>query len=208
VLAVAAAGLGMVTPLRGQAFGVDIGAGAAVLRLQNTTAVGSGVLSGVAPVGWGTVSVGRIALEGSYREATLQPSSGALASQDLVDGTLFLTANPAAPIQLKGGIHARSYATAGGTERWVFWEARARAQAPLGAGVRAYVEAWRALGTATVPPLTLDQAQGGEAGVEATTLHTRLRVRVGYGIDDAQSGGGASRQTVETFLFAIGLRVR
>jgi len=163
-------------------------------------------LSGAAPLAQGSLSVGPIALEGSYLDATLQPSSGALPQQDLVDGTVFLSAKPSEFVQLKGGIHARSYVTPGGTERWVFWEARAHGEVPLGPGVRAYVEAWRALGTESVA-LPLNQAQGGEAGLKAITLHNRVRVRLSYAIDDAQAGGGVSRQTVETFLLAIGLRL-
>jgi hypothetical protein len=191
--------------LAAQGFGLDLGAGVAEVRLQNTTSVGSGVLTGIAPEFLGGVSIGRFALEGSYLEGTLQPSSGALASQDLVDGAVFFSAKPAAFIDLKGGIHARSYVTSGGTERWVFWEARAHGEAPLGPGVHAYLELWRALSTEAVAPLPLDQAQGGEAGLVAAL--NRFDLRVGYAIDDARSGGGASRQTVETFLFAVSTRI-
>jgi hypothetical protein len=195
-----------VSPLSAQGFGLDIGAGLAALRLQNTTSVGSGVLSGVAPAALGSVSVGRFALEGSYLEGTLAPSgSSTLASQDLVDGALFLSAKPTSFIDVKGGIHARSYVTSGGTERWVFWEGRAHGEAPLGPGVRAYAEVWRAFSTEAVAPLPLDQAQGGEAGLKA--MVSRFELRLSYGIDDARSGGGVSRQTVETFLFAVSTRI-
>lgn len=184
-----------------------VGAGGAALRLQSSTRIGAGELNGIAPAAEGSLSVGRFALEGAYLEGTLHPGTGAVASQDVIDGTLLLSARPAAFVRLKGGVHARSYATPGGTTRWVLWEVRARGVAPLGgSAVNAYMEIWRVITSATAGPAPLDQGQGGEAGLEATAWRGHAWLRLSYAIDDLRSGGGTVRQTVETFLLTAGTR--
>lgn len=195
-------------PLCAQGAGVTMAVGGAEMRLQNTTSVGTGVLTGTGTAVDGSLFLGRVALEGTYLESTLDPTGGALGSEELVDGAVFLRARPTAFLQLKTGVHARSYATTGGTERWVFWEARARGEAPLGeSGVRAYMEVWRTITSQASAPAPLDHAQGGEGGLEAMVLHNRFGLRVSYTIDDARSVGGQSRQTLESFVFAVDTHV-
>ena len=182
-----------------------VGAAAEGLRLETTTSLGTAVLSGFAPGGEGEFVLGRASLEAQYVEGTLDGAAGSVASEDLVDGKALLGVRLIDWLRLKGGIHVRSYVASGGTERWVFWEARARVDVPLGGpALRGYAEGWRVLGAENQAPAPLDQAQGAEAGIRARLPGGHFWVRLGYAIDDTKFGGGTGRETVETFVLAIG----
>ena len=178
------------------------------MRTREASTIGRGVASGFTPGAEGGLSVWKIRLEAQYLEGHLQQDSGSLGARDVVEGSVLLGVEPVGWLSVKSGVHARSYVTSGGTERWVFWEGRVRAEAPLdGPLVRAYVEVWRVLSSDLTGTQSLDRGQGGQAGLIVTGSKVPLWARLGYGIEDVRLGAGARRETVETLVFAVGVRI-
>src|SRR2546430_14848580 len=63
------------------------------------------------------------------------------------------------------GPFVRAYVTDSVTERWVFWQARARVDAPIvTASLTSYLELWRALSSEVNLVAGAGRVQGGEAG--------------------------------------------
>lgn len=200
---------GIVAPRSGAAQGprLRLGVSGAEMRIRETSTVGAGVASGFTPGAEGSLSIWKVRLEAQYLEGHLQQDSGSLGARDVVEGSVFAGIAPVDWVSVKFGIHARSY-TSGGTERWVFWETRIRAEAPLnGPAVRAYAEVWRALSSDITGTQSLDRGQGGQAGLVYDGARVPLWVRLGYGIEDVRLGGGARRQTVELLVLALGVRI-
>src|SRR3989475_10381243 len=85
------------------------------------------------------------------------------------------------------------------TERWVFWQARARADAPIvTSGLTSYVELWRAVSSQVNLVAGAGRVQGGEAGVTYRPPKRPFSLRLAYRVDDAAvRGGGGGRPTVE-----------
>lgn len=161
--------------------------------------------SGAAFGGAGDLSLARVGLTVSYIQGTLS-SSGGSPSRDLVDGKILAHYSPVDWLTLKAGPHVRSYVVSGATQRWVFWEARARVEGGLiGPVVGGYAELWRALGASVNLPQGFDHSQGGEIGVSLRPARGPIRARLAYQIDDSQLGGGARLETVQTLLAEFGV---
>ena len=81
-------------------------------------------------------------------EGQLKPSSAAATAPplDLVQGTVYVGGRLAPWLEMTVGPVVRAYVTDSSTERWVFWQARARVDAPIVVGkLGSYLEVWRAL---------------------------------------------------------------
>src|SRR4029077_2645228 len=64
--------------------------------------------------------------------------------RDLIEGRLVVAARPAPWLEMSVGPFVRAYVTVCVTECWVFWQARARVEAPIvTASLTSYVELWR-----------------------------------------------------------------
>jgi hypothetical protein len=139
----------------------------------------------------------------------IAPTAGR-ASRDLIEGAVLLGLRPTGWLTLAVGPHARAYAPTGGnTERWSFWELRARAAtAFVGSAVRGYVELWRALSANANVPEPFDHAQGGEAGMLLRLARAPVEARLGYRIDHAVLGGGSRLETVDGLVIGLGLSRR
>ncbi len=102
--------------------------------------------AGPAFLGRGALALGRVKLTASYLQGTLNADGPFGASRPLVEGTLMLGVRALDWLTLETGPHARAYSLTVGTERWLFWELRARAAtAFVGSAVRGYAELWRGL---------------------------------------------------------------
>ncbi|HKW40097.1 MAG TPA: hypothetical protein VJN39_02495 [Gemmatimonadales bacterium] len=176
-------------------------------RVRSTT----GTYSGTAFLGEGSLALGRFSLDVSYLQGTLNPAPNPSSatpgtSRDLIEGAALVGLRPTAWLTLATGPHARAYALGSGTQRWLFWELRARAAtAFVGSAVRGYVELWRALSADANVPEPFDHAQGGEAGMILRLAHAPLAARVGYRIDHAVLGGGSRLETVDGMVIGAGL---
>src|SRR2546425_12465985 len=93
--------------------------------------------AGPAFLGQGALALGRLNLTASYLQGTLNPDGALGASRPLVEGTVLLGVRALDWLTLETGPHARAYSLTAGTERWLFWELRARASSAfVGSAVR------------------------------------------------------------------------
>jgi hypothetical protein len=173
----------------------------------------SGQFSGTVVGGDGTLSFGRLELAVRYVQGKVDSVGASAAAggggHDLVEGSVLLGARPLSWLTIATGPHARSYTLTSGTQRWVFWELRARAAgAFIGSAARGYVELWRALSADVNVPESFDHAQGGEAGMIIRFARAPLQARVAYRMDHTvlkSALGGTRLETVDGLIVGFGL---
>lgn len=192
--------------LPGQALHPNGGASVVWTRVQSQVPAGAEDFAGNVFLGQGAVGLGRLQLSVSYLQGTLNRDGAFGASRDLVEGTVMLGARPLTWLTLETGPHARAYTLSAGTQRWLFWELRARAaSAFVGSAVQGYAELWRAIAADANVPEPFDHAQGGEVGMVLRLARSPLEGRVGYRIDHAVLGGGTRLETVDGVVIGVGL---
>ena len=145
-------------------------------------------------------------------EGQLKPSSAAATAPplDLVQGTVYVGGRLAPWLEMTVGPVVRAYVTDSSTERWVFWQARARVDAPIVVGkLGSYLEVWRALASDVNLPTGAGRIQGGEAGVVYQPPRQRVWLRLSYRMDDALLGGGGpgGNETMEAITLSGGIVV-
>jgi hypothetical protein len=108
--------------------------------------------------------------------------------------------------RLSVDLHARSYITGVGTQRWLFWELRLAAQTRLGSPVLlAYFEGWNGVSSKLDVAESLDRAQGLEGGLRLEPRGTPFWARIGYRVDHTRLGGGVRRETAEYIMVGLGV---
>lgn len=133
---------------------------------------------------------------------TLQTPDQAV-KRDLIEGRLVVAARPVPWLEMSVGPFIRAYVTDTLTERWVFWQARARVEAPiLTASLTSYVELWRALSSDVNLVSGAGRVQGGEAGVVYRPPQRPFWLRLSYRLDDAAVRARGS-ETLEAISLAI-----
>jgi hypothetical protein len=200
-LAIAAA-----RPLSAQGFR-DLGVEGVVgrVRFSSTMPSGGEALSGVVVGGGGRLTLGRVSLEAYYAQGRLSPDTGSAASRDLVEGGAFLVVKPTDWLSLKAGPHLRAFVAPGGTERWVMWEGRAFAEAPILADIlRARVGGWIAVASGVNADPGAGGARGGEVGLTLRPPRSALLVRLAYTIDREAMRGDARTETLESVILTVG----
>ncbi len=171
-------------------------------ELPGETDLWSGMTAGVQ----GSLTIGRLVqFDLGYLQGTLHSRSGSTGSRDFIEGRAGLGLAPLRWLALSLGPHVRSYVAPDGTERWVRWEARARARGPIALpGLTGDVEAWRVLSATIDLPGPFDRGQGGAAGLTARLPHAPgWWARLAYGIDRIAITG--RQETVETVLLVVGV---
>jgi len=135
---------------------------------------------------------------------TLQTADQAV-KRDLIEGRLVVSARPLPWLEMSVGPFVRAYVTDSVTERWVFWQARARVDAPIvTASLTSYVELWRALSSQVNLVAGAGRVQGGEAGLVYRPPQRPFSLRLAYRMDDAAVGrGGSGSETLEAISLAI-----
>ena len=178
-------------------------------RVRSQLASGNAQFSGAVVGGEGTLSFGHVQLAASYVQGNVDSVGVSGPGHQLVEGSALLGVRALPWLTLAAGPHARSYTLTSGTQRWVFWEFRARAAgAFIGSAARGYVELWRALSADVNVPETFDHAQGGEAGMIIRFARAPLQARVAYRMDHAvlkSALGGTRLETVDGLLVGFGL---
>lgn len=162
----------------------------------------TGVALGLA----GTVPLWRLELDVRYLNGNLGSSTPDL-SLDLVEAEMLVGLRPLPWFVVKAGPHARAFKTERSTERWLFWEIRARIEAGLlTPRLESYLELWGAL----VGNVNFGQSFGSGRGVEAglTYQHQSLPLlgRIGYRIDRGSVSGGSIFDSIQQVLIAVGYR--
>jgi hypothetical protein len=181
-------------------------AGVARVRLKSAWPGGGETLSGVAAQGQARLILGPVSLEVSYAQGRLSADTGAGGSSDLVDGSVFVALRPVSWLAVKGGPHLRAYVAPSGTERWVMWESRVRAEGPIIAGTLfAHVEGRLALSSSVNVAPGASGARGGEAGLTLRGPQSPLWARLAYVVEQAQLVGNARTETVEAVMLGIGI---
>jgi hypothetical protein len=162
--------------------------------------------TGSAFLGEGALSMGRLRLSASYLQGTINPNGGTATARDLVEGTVLVGVRTLDWLTIEGGPHARAYSLAGGTQRWLFWELRARAAtAFVGSAAQGYAELWRAVAANANVPEPFDHAQGGEVGMILRLARAPVAARLGYRVDHAVLGGGTRLETVDGVVIGVGV---
>src|SRR3989441_8596934 len=128
---------------------------------------------------------------------TLKAADQGTAKRDLIEGRLLVAARPLPWLEMSVGPFVRAYVTDAVTERWVFWQARARVDAPIvTSGLTSYLELWRAVSSQVNLVAGAGRVQGGEAGVTYRPPKRPFSLRLAYRVDDAavRGGGGGSEE--------------
>ncbi len=184
-----------------------LGVGATSVRVQSRAVTGvASELTGVAFGGDGRLALGPLALEVGYRQGPVESDAAGVVGRDMVEGRALLAVRAVGWFAVKAGPQVRSYVTAAGTERWVFWQARVRVERTIvEPSVRGYVEVWRAFSTEVNVPQPVERGYGGEVGLTIRVARGPLWLRLAYGIDDTRLTGSARRETVEALALTVGV---
>ena len=165
-------------------------------------AVGPVRLRGPMFGGEGRVVFNGFSLGLGLSSGTLQTADQAV-KRDLIEGRLLVAARPVPWLEMSVGPFVRAYVTDSVTERWVFWQARARVEAPIvTASLTSYVELWRALSSDVNLVAGAGRVQGGEAGVVYRPPQRPFWLRLSYRLDDAAVRTRGS-ETLEAISLAI-----
>jgi len=156
------------------------------------------------------VNYGPFALGASLLEGNLDVLGGLASKRDVVEGRVLIAARALPWLEVSVGPLLRAYVTDSTTERWVVWQGRARADAPiLTTSLTSYVEVWRALSSrVTFPsaPLSAGRVQGGEAGLMYRPPRRPIWLRLAYRLDNALLGGGpGGSETLEAVSLSVGI---
>jgi len=174
-------------------------------RFQSASAGGGEVLTGLVAGGRLRIVLRPVSLDLSYSQGRLTADTGSAAARDIVEGSLFFVVRPVPWLALKAGPHLRAYAAPGGTERWVLWEGRAHADAPLlEGGWRAYGELWVAVASSVNVDPGAEGARGAEVGLTVKLPQSPLWGRLAYLVDQARLKNDARTESVQSVIVAIG----
>jgi len=207
-----AAGLCMAAaspPLAGQsALRLSAAAEGATVRTRSLIPSGRERLDGYLFAGEGLLSRGRARLRLRYGQGRLTSDSAGVQPRSLTDAAALLGVAALPWLDFWAGPHARSYVTDLGNQRWLYWEARASANAQLVPGqLQSFFDGWVAVAGRVNVPESFGSARGAEVGVIARIARPALRLRLAYRIDQARLAAGR-RETVEAIALSLGREQR
>ena len=184
---------------------VGVDAGMSRLEFQSASPSGGEKLSGFAALGHWRVVLRPVSLDLSYAQGRLAADTGGAVARSFVEGAAFLSVRPAPWLALKAGPHLRAYAAPGGTERWVLWEGRAHADAPLLDGEwLAYGEVWLAVASSVNVVPGASGARGAEVGLTLKMPRSPLWGRLAYAVDQARLKNGARTESLQSVVLTAG----
>ena len=187
---------------------IALRADALMMWVHSDTGVTHTSLRGPAFGGEGRVSVNDLVFGLGLLEGQLKPVGGVggAPQRDVVQGTVFVGGRPVPWLEMTAGPVVRAYVTDSTTERWVFWQARARVDAPIVVGkLASYLEVWRAFSSDVNLPTGAGRIQGGEAGVVFQPPQRPVWLRLSYRMDDALLGGPGGNETMEAITLSGGI---
>jgi hypothetical protein len=193
--------------LPGLAAAQVVGARGLIVGMRTTTATAATDLrlSGSAFGLEGGIGLGPAALTLRYLEGSVRNDTAAV-ERDFAEGDLTLWARPFRWAALGAGPHVRSFVATGSTERWLFWEVRARASAGLlPRTVDAYLEGWVVVSGDVDVPDPFNAGRGVEGGLEVAVGRLPVSVRLRYRAERIALGDGARRETTEHVMLGVGI---
>jgi len=183
--------------------GVDVGLASA--SFQSASPYGGEKLSGFAGVGHWRIVLRPVSIDVAYAQGRLSADTGSAVPRSLVDGSIFATYRPLPWLALKTGPHVRAYAAAGGTERWMLWEGRAHADAPLLDGEwQAYGELWVSLASSVNVTPGADGARGAEVGLTLKLPRSPGWARLAYAVDQMRLRYDARTESLQSVALTLG----
>jgi len=195
-------------PLAAQGSRVEAEADLSRASFRSAVPTGREALSGAVLGLRARISGSRVSLEAAYAQGRLSASAGSGPSRSIVDGSLFVSTKPLPWLTLKAGPQLRAYSAPGGTERWVLWESRARAETPIASpalALRAHIELWAALASSVNADPGAAGARGGQAGMALRLPGSPLWMRLSYVVDQERMKNGARTEALETVVLTVGL---
>jgi len=192
---------------------VGLRADAFMMWVHSDTGIARTSLRGPGFGGEGRISVNGLLfglglLEGQLKQAGGTGGGAGAPQLDLVQGTVFAGGQLLPWLEITAGPVVRAYVTDSTTERWVFWQARARVDAPIVVGkLGSYFEVWRALASDVNLPTGAGRIQGGEAGVVYQPPRQRVWLRLSYRMDDALLGRPGGNETMEAITLSGGIAI-
>jgi len=189
---------------------ISLRADAFMMWVHSDTGLSRSSLRGPGFGGEGRIGVNGLLFGLGLMQGQLKPGGGtgggASPQVDLVQGTVFVGGRLLPWLEMTAGPVVRAYVTDSTTERWVFWQARARVDAPIVVGqLASYLEVWRALASEVNLPTGAGRIQGGEAGVVFQPPQQRIWLRLSYRMDDALLGGPGGNETLEAITLSGGI---
>jgi hypothetical protein len=183
--------------------GVDVGVSSA--SFQSTAPGGGEKLSGFAGVGHWRIVLRPVSIDVAYAQGRLSADTGSAVPRALVEGSVFATYRPVPWFALKTGPHVRAFAATGGTERWMLWEGRAHADAPLLDGEwQAYGELWVALASSVNVTPGAGGARGAEAGLTLKLPRSPVWARLAYAVDQMRLKNDARTESLQSVALTLG----
>jgi hypothetical protein len=178
-------------------------------RFQSASPGGGEKLSGLVLGGRLHVALHPVSLDVSYSQGRLTADTGSAAARALVEGSVLVVARPLNWLALKAGPHLRAYAAPGGTERWVLWEARAHADAPILEGKWvAYGELWLAVASSVNVDPGSAGARGAEAGLSIKVPGSPVWARLAYLVDQSRLANSTRTESLQSIALSIELAAR
>jgi len=158
---------------------------------------------------------GFVTLDWGYWQGQIDPTGGPAASRDVVEGYAMLGGRPFGWLSLRAGPHAWTYISNAGTQRWLLWEGRARAQGEVVPDVHSYIELWKVFSANVNVPQDFQSGMGGEGGLillvrDAPLIpeRFRMRLRLGYGVERVRMGGGIRTEVMDRLSLSLGIGQR
>lgn len=150
-----------------------------------------------------------VSVDLAYSQGRLTAYTQGTASRDIVEGSVLASARPLPWLALKVGPVLRAFPAPGGTERWVMWQGRAHADAPLLEGEwLAYGELWVALASSVNVNPGAGGARGAEAGLTVQLPQSPLWARLAYLVDQSSFKSGARTESLQTVVLTVGIVAR
>jgi hypothetical protein len=188
---------------------VYVEAGAMFARIRSRVGTAAEPLEGLAREAGAGLSGRGLSLEARYAEGMVTSENAGVEDRDVTEGEVLLGVSPHRLVTLKVGPHARAYRSDAGTRRWVFWEGRVRATAPIiPSRLDAYTELWAAVAGSTSLSTSFVGERGGEVGATLEIPRTPLAARVAYRIDRGRGDSPTRSDTAEQVLLAVRARLR
>ena len=162
-------------------------------------------LSGLVFTGEAIVTRGRVVGRLRYGQGRVTADTGTgIMPRDLVEGEALVGYKARPWLTLWFGPHARTYRTALGDQRWLFWSARVSARGGLFPGrLESFGELWQGFSGSVSRPAAPVAGRGVEAGLELRLAPRPFWGRLAYRIEQGRVGG-ERRETVEAITLTVG----
>lgn len=154
----------------------------------------------------------RLTLDLGYWQGQLDPAGANAATRDMAEGYVLFGVRPLGWLTLRGGPHAWTYISNAGTQRWLLWEGRVRAEGAILPDLHSYLELSKVLDANVNVPQSFASGTGGEGGlilrirdVPGISDAYPVRIRLGYGIERVRMGAGVRTETVDQLSLSISL---